>query len=103
MKLPGIGEIKFIRSEKKPKKAKKPIRFMKKIMVLSMVVILVFTIEEVYHAWTLGQAVDPTLITSVYAFFGSELFVLGWIKVTEEKTKTKEKEVTEDGNSKSDS
>ncbi len=66
--------------------------FMKGIIVCIMLFLICFVVTCLYIAYR-GNAEPSTLIMSVFAFCGTEVGLLGWIKASKEKSRTKATEV----------
>lgn len=56
------------------------IKFSKKIVILSLICVIIFTILFLILSW-FDKEVSETLIEYVYKFFGTELLALGGIRV----------------------
>lgn len=70
----------------------KGLRFLKLMVVFSIGFIVAFTITSMILNYKLGLELSPTLTTSVYGFFGTELAASALIKIIENwKEKNKEK------------
>lgn len=73
----------------------KGFRFLKCIVIFSIAFIVLFTVISMFLNYRIGLELSPTLTTSVYGFFGTELAVSGLIKIVEnylEKDKEKGEE-----------
>ncbi len=60
-------------------------KFSKKIVILCISFIILYTIAQIIMNYILGVEISPTLTTCVYAFFGTELASCAFIKVLEKK------------------
>lgn len=59
----------------------KQLKFKKLIVCISIAVIVLYTIAAILLQKTISIEISPTLTTCVFAFFGTELFLLAGIKV----------------------
>ena len=85
-----------IGKDPKKKKLKKKTNFSKKIVLLCIFVIIVYTAFQSYLSYKLGIELSPTLTTCVYAFFGTELAACALIKIFAKDLDPKEEESSED-------
>lgn len=69
----------------------KKVKFSKKLIVLICIFLLIFISIMAYLFYKTGNE-PATLITCVFAFCGIEGGILGWIKTSEEKLKSKKEE-----------
>lgn len=56
-------------------------RFSKRVVVFCIAFIVVYTVAQVVLSYMLQVELSPTLTTSVYAFFGTELGLCAMTKV----------------------
>lgn len=63
--------------------------FSKKIVILCIIFIILYTIAQTYLSYKLSIELSPTLTTCVYAFFGTELAATALIKVFDKGNKDK--------------
>lgn len=75
-------------------------RFSKRVVVFCIAFIVVYTVAQVVLSYMLQVELSPTLTTSVYAFFGTELCMCALTKfcdsISESKGKhNKDKEVND--------
>lgn len=61
--------------------SKDPTNFSKKIVVLCIIFIILYTVVQLFISYQLGIELSPTLTTSVYLFFGSELASCALIRI----------------------
>lgn len=74
----------FKNEENKAKKEKKKMKTRTKFVILSMVFTILYTaVSLVLTAF--GHPPESELTVSVFAYFGSELFILAGIKITDRK------------------
>ena len=52
------------------------------LLAVVVVAIVAYTVANLWIAYTTGVAIDSTLTTCFYTFFGSELFLLAGIKIS---------------------
>lgn len=69
-----------------------PHKFSKKIVVFCIGFIVVYTVAQTYLSYVLGVELSPTLTTSVYAFFGTELAASAIIKILDKEYKKSDKD-----------
>lgn len=62
-------------------------KFSKGIVISCIIIIVLYTIAQTYMSYRLGIELSPTLTTSVYAFFGTELAACALIRIFEKKDK----------------
>ena len=74
----------------KKKKKRDPIRFSKKIMIISMLFITVYIVGCFILSWHVGTPIDSTLHTCVFAYFSVEGMANAWIKITKIKEEKKD-------------
>lgn len=63
------------------KKKKTNNKFAKRLVVFCILFIVLYTAIQTYLSYTLGIELSPTLTTSVYTFFGTELAACALIRV----------------------
>lgn len=61
------------------------IRFNKFIVIFCIIAVIIYTVTAVMLQRTIGYELSPTLTTSVFAFFGTELLGLAGIKIFDTK------------------
>lgn len=69
---------------------KNKLKFSKKIVILCITFIILYTIIQLILSYMLSIELSPTLTTCVYAFFGTELATCAVIKIFD-KQEQKEK------------
>lgn len=60
---------------------KNKLKFSKKIVILCITFIILYTIIQLILSYMLSIELSPTLTTCVYAFFGTELATCAVIKI----------------------
>lgn len=75
-------------------KEQKKIKAMDVALVIVLIITLVFTGVMIW-LFIQFQCVPDTLITAFFAVVGGECGVMGWIKTSKEKNKTKNEEINE--------
>lgn len=84
---------------KKLKNFMKETRFLKRIVIFCISFITIFTIVSMYLNYKVGMELSPTLTSSVYMFFGTELCASMVVRITENlRRKTLEQEEEEKRN-----
>lgn len=58
-------------------------KFSKRIIFCSIITVLAYTITAIVYQFKTGNAMDSTLTTCVYGFFGGELLAVAGIKISE--------------------
>ena len=71
----------FMKYIKKKLRKWKKIKFSKKIVMLCILFILLYTVVQTYLSYVLQIELSPTLTTCVYAFFGTELAATAILRV----------------------
>lgn len=84
------------KEDTKKSKSKPKIKFSKKIVVLCISIITIYTIFQSYLSYKLGIELSPTLTTCVYAFFGTELAACACIRIFDKESKSETPENTEE-------
>ena len=78
---------------KKLKNFIKETRFLKRIVIFCISFITIFTIVSMYLNYKVGMELSPTLTSSVYMFFGTELCASMIVRIAENlRRKTLEQE-----------
>lgn len=74
------------------KKKKKKIPDLDKYVILSLSVIIIYTIISIIYQFVTGQELSGVLTTCLFALFGGELFSLAMIKKLKLKNEKKKEE-----------
>ena len=69
-----------------------PTKFSKKIVVFCIIIIVLYTIAQLYLTYQLGIEPTPTLTPCVYAFFGTEMAAVALIRIFDREDKKDDRE-----------
>lgn len=67
------------------KPADERMRYSKAIVLLSLSVMTIMMVADIALCWRACQQLDPASVVAMSGFWGTEVFVSAWIKVTETK------------------
>jgi putative Ca2+/H+ antiporter (TMEM165/GDT1 family) len=65
------------------------VRYSKRIVLMCLVVMTAIFIIDAVLCWRAGEQLDSSSVAAMSGFWGAEVFSAAWIKVTEEKQKSK--------------
>lgn len=69
-----------------------PQRYSKRIVLLCLCVMTAMLIIDTVLCWRSGEQLDSSSVAAMAGFWGAEVFSSAWIRVTEEKNKTKKEQ-----------
>ena len=72
-------------NRRKKSEESKKIRYSKIIIVLALAVMTAMLAANIVLCWRSGQQLDSSSVVAMSGFWGTEVFVSAWIKVTETK------------------
>jgi biotin transporter BioY len=67
---------------------KSSIKFSKCIVICCIMLIVIYTIVQVYFSYNLGVELSPQLTGCVYAFFGTELAACALVRIFDREDKS---------------
>ena len=67
-------------------------KFSKKIVVICIIIIVLYTIAQLYLTYQLGAEPTPTLTPCVYAFFGTEMAAIALVRIFDREDKKDDRE-----------